>query len=74
MAWLGLEADEGPYYQTDRFDRYQEVIDQWLGEDKAYYCYCTKEELDESRADLMGRGENTRYDGRCRPGPNLVTG
>ena len=66
MAWLGLDADEGPFFQTERFDRYQEVIDQWLDEGKAYHCYCTKEELDELRAGQMERGEKTRYDGRCR--------
>ncbi|RLA21462.1 MAG: glutamate--tRNA ligase, partial [Gammaproteobacteria bacterium] len=49
MTWLGLEYDEGPFYQTHRFDRYKEVIDQLLKEDKAYYCYCSKEELDELR-------------------------
>ena len=66
MAWLGLDADEGPIYQTDRFDRYREVINEWLSERKAYRCYCTKEELDELRAGQMERGEKTRYDGRCR--------
>ncbi len=66
MGWLGLEADEGPYYQTERFDRYAEVIDEWLDEGKAYRCYCTREELDELRAGQMERGEKTRYDGRCR--------
>jgi len=66
MAWLGLDADEGPYYQTERFDRYREVIDAWLAEGKAYHCYCSKEELEELRAAQMARGEKTRYDGRCR--------
>ena len=50
MAWLGLDHDEGPYYQSRRFDRYAEVIAQFLREGKAYHCYCTKEELDEMRA------------------------
>ena len=66
MAWLGMDADEGPFFQTDRFDRYQEVIDQWLKEGHAYHCYCTREELEELRAGQMERGEKTRYDGRCR--------
>ncbi len=66
MAWLGLDADEGPIYQTDRYPRYQEVIDDWLLSGKAYRCYCTKEELDELRSAQMQRGEKTRYDGRCR--------
>ncbi|MDH3512015.1 MAG: glutamate--tRNA ligase [Gammaproteobacteria bacterium] len=66
LAWLGLDVDEGPFYQTDRFDRYQEVVDLWLDQGKAYKCYCTKEELDGLRAGQMERGEKTRYDGRCR--------
>ena len=66
MEWLGLDWDEGPLFQTERFDRYREVIDAWLKEDNAYNCYCTKEELDEMRAAQMERGEKTRYDGRCR--------
>lgn len=66
MEWLGLDADEGPIYQSDRYDRYQEVIDQWLEEGKAYHCYCTKDELETLRAGQMQRGEKTRYDGRCR--------
>jgi glutamyl-tRNA synthetase len=66
MQWLGLTADEGPYYQTRRMDRYREVIDQWLAEGKAYRCYCSKEELDELRAKQMAAKQNPRYDGRCR--------
>ena len=66
MEWLGLAADEGPFYQTEHMDRYAEVIRQWLDEGKAYHCYCTREELDELREQQMERGEKTRYDGRCR--------
>jgi glutamyl-tRNA synthetase len=66
MEWLGLDYDEGPIYQTDRYDRYREVIDQWLENGKAYHCYCSKQELEELRAGQMERGENTRYAGRCR--------
>jgi glutamyl-tRNA synthetase len=66
MKWLGLDHDEGPYYQSRRFDRYSEVIAQFLREDKAYHCYCTKEELDEMRAAQLTRKEKPRYDGRCR--------
>jgi len=66
MAWLGLDADEGPFFQTQRFDRYQEVIEQWLEAGKAYHCYCTKEELDKQREEHMAAGEHVRYDGRCR--------
>lgn len=66
MSWLGLDADVGPIFQTDRFDRYREVIDEWLDNGKAYRCYCTREELDQLRADQMARGEKTRYDARWR--------
>jgi len=66
MNWLGLDSDEGPFYQTDRMDRYHEVVDEWLNLDKAYHCYCSKEELAELRAGQLERGEKTRYDGRCR--------
>ena len=66
MTWLGLEYDEGPFFQTHRFDRYKEVIQQLLDEGKAYRCYCSKERLDTLRADQMARKEKPRYDGRCR--------
>lgn len=66
MSWLGLDADEGPFYQTQRYARYKEVRDQMLEAGHAYYCYCTKEELDARRAEQMAAGEKTRYDGRCR--------
>jgi glutamyl-tRNA synthetase len=66
MQWLGLSADEGPYYQTARFDRYKEVIAELLASGKAYRCYCTKEELDQLRAEQMARKEKPRYDGRWR--------
>jgi glutamyl-tRNA synthetase len=66
MHWLGLDPDEGPYFQTKRFDRYRELINQLLAEGKAYRCYCTKEELEQLRADQMARKEKPRYDGRWR--------
>ena len=66
MAWLGLNADEGPFYQSQRFDRYRAVTDQWLSEGKAYHCYCSKEELAELREQQMNAGDRVRYDGRCR--------
>ncbi len=66
LAWLDINADEGPFYQSDRFDRYRAVIEQWLAEDKAYHCYCSKDELDVMRAEQMAAGLKTRYDGRCR--------
>jgi glutamyl-tRNA synthetase len=66
MAWLGLNYDEGPFYQTHRFDRYKELIQKLLDEGKAYHCYCSKDELEEMRAEQMARKEKPRYDGRCR--------
>jgi glutamyl-tRNA synthetase len=66
MQWLGLAHDEGPYFQTARFPRYKEVLAQWLAEGKAYRCYCTKEELEQLRAEQMARKEKPRYDGRWR--------
>lgn len=66
MTWLGLEYDEGPFYQTQRFDRYKEVIQRLLDQGDAYYCYCTKEELEQMREEQMARKEKPRYDGRCR--------
>jgi len=66
MTWLGLEYDEGPFYQTHRFDRYKEVIDQLLEQGDAYYCYCSKDELEELREQQRANKQKPRYDGRCR--------
>jgi len=66
MAWLGLDADEGPFFQTERFDRYREVIAKWLEDGTAYHCYCSKDELDALREKQMASGGHVRYDGRCR--------
>jgi glutamyl-tRNA synthetase len=66
MSWLGLTYDEGPFYQTDRFKRYQEIIQQLLNEDKAYYCECSKERLQILRENLIAKGEKAKYDGCCR--------
>ena len=66
MRWLGLEHDDGPYFQSDRGARYREVLDDWLASGKAYYCYRTKEELDEIREAQKARGEKPRYDGYWR--------
>ena len=62
MKWLGLEWNEGPYYQTKRFDRYNEVIDQLLEQDKAYKCYAPKSLLDEIREGQMAAGLKPRYE------------
>jgi glutamyl-tRNA synthetase len=74
MSWLGLAADEGPYYQTKRHARYREVLDQWLLEGKAYHCYCSKGELAELREKQMNAGVRVRYDGRCRDGTRARDG
>ncbi|MDJ0701606.1 MAG: glutamate--tRNA ligase [Woeseiaceae bacterium] len=74
MDWLGLDADEGPYYQSQRFDRYTEVLQQWLADGHAYHCYCTRERLDKLRATQMEAGEHVRYDRRCRDGREPVAG
>ena len=66
MAWLGLEADEGPFYQTERFDRYRLVIAGMLEAGTAYHCYCTKQELDALREQQVARKEKPRYSGICR--------
>lgn len=66
MQWLGLAADEGPYYQTQRFDRYREVIAGMLKAGTAYHCYCTKQELDALREAQIARKEKPRYTGICR--------
>lgn len=66
MTWLGLEYDEGPFYQTDRLDRYNEVIDSLLEQGLAYRCNCTRERLDALREKQMQQKLKPRYDGHCR--------
>ena len=66
MTWLGLDYDEGPFYQTHRFERYNEVIQQLLSEGKAYRCNCSKERLEKLREEQMANKEKPRYDGHCR--------
>lgn len=66
MEWLGLHADEGPFYQTDRYDRYEAVALQFLNEGKAYRCECSKERLEALREAQLEAKEKPRYDGHCR--------
>jgi glutamyl-tRNA synthetase len=66
LDWAGLDHDEGPFFQTKRFERYKDVIDELLAAGKAYRCYCSKEELEQMRAQQIARGEKPRYDGRWR--------
>jgi glutamyl-tRNA synthetase len=67
MAWLGLDFDEGPFFQMRRMDRYREVIARMLAAGQVYRCYMTSRELDALRAEQMARGDKPRYDGRWRP-------
>jgi len=66
MRWLGLNEDEGPFFQTQRYDRYRQVIQQMLDAGQAYYCYSSKEELEALREGQLARKEKPRYDGRWR--------
>jgi glutamyl-tRNA synthetase len=76
MAWLGLAHDQGPFYQTQRFDRYKEVTASMVKAGTAYHCYCSKEELDAMRGAQQLAKEKPRYDGRCRhgKGPGAASG
>ena len=69
MNWLGLEHDEGPFYQMQRMERYKEVIQHMLATGTVYHCYMSTEELDRIREQQRARGEKPRYDGRWRPAP-----
>ena len=66
MTWLGLEYDEGPFFQTHRFQRYDEVIGQLIAAGKAYRCDCSKERLEALREEQMRTKQKPRYDGHCR--------
>ncbi|MBM3364947.1 MAG: glutamate--tRNA ligase [Betaproteobacteria bacterium] len=72
MQWLGLQHDEGPFYQMQRMDRYREVIAQMLVEGSAYHCYCSPEEVEAMRTRQRAAGEKPRYDGTWRPEPGKV--
>jgi glutamyl-tRNA synthetase len=67
MEWLGLNHDEGPFYQMKRMDRYREVIGQMLAAGTAYHCYSSPEEVEAMRERLRAAGEKPRYDGTWRP-------
>ncbi|MDX9715140.1 MAG: glutamate--tRNA ligase [Dissulfurispiraceae bacterium] len=66
MKWLNLDWDEGPFRQTDRFDVYKNYVDRLISEGRAYYCYCTPEELEERRKKAGEQKTDQKYDGRCR--------
>jgi glutamyl-tRNA synthetase len=67
LKWLGIDWDEGPFFQMQRLERYREVAEQLIAAGSAYRCWATKEELDSLRAEQRARGEKPRYDGRWRP-------
>ena len=67
MQWLGLSADEGPFYQMQRMDRYREVIATMLDAGTAYHCFTSREELDAMRAEQEAKKLKPRYDGSWRP-------
>lgn len=66
MEWLGLNWDEGPYFQAERVTIHREMIRKLIDEDKAYYCVCTPEELEEKRRRALAEGRKPKYDGTCR--------
>ncbi|MBE0598700.1 MAG: glutamate--tRNA ligase [Desulfuromonadales bacterium] len=74
MEWLGLDYDEGPLYQSQRFDLYRSKVDQLVGEGKAYRCYCTVEELEQKREAALKAGGKPKYDGTCRERRDQPTG
>jgi len=67
LNWLGLDIDEGPFYQMQRMPRYREVVAEMLADGRAYHCYMSVEELDALREEQKAKGEKPRYDGRWRP-------
>jgi len=74
MKWLGLDWDEGPFRQTDRFDVHREYVGKLVAEGKAYHCYCSPEELEARRKDAIAHGRLPKYDGRCRGRKEPVPG
>ncbi|HAG51932.1 MAG TPA: glutamate--tRNA ligase [Deltaproteobacteria bacterium] len=77
MQWLGLNWDEGPYFQSKRFELYKGHAYKFLEMGKAYKCFCTPEELEKRREEALKQGRPPKYDGRCRnnpPSPPLTKG
>ena len=65
LKWLGIEWNEGPYKQSERGDIYAKYLEKLIKEGKAYYCFCSEEELEAKRQEKMSRGEPARYNGKC---------
>lgn len=74
MKWLGLSWDEGPFFQSQRMDRYRYYAEKLLSEGKAYYCYCQPEELQERREKALKEGKKPTYDRRCRDRKDIPQG
>lgn len=74
LSWLGVDWDEGPYRQQERVPLYREHAERLLKEGKAYYCYCTPEELEEKRKRALAAGAKPKYDGTCRERTSPVPG
>ena len=77
MEWLGLDWDEGPYFQSQRYDIHNTFIERLLSTDQAYHCHCSPEELEQKRKTAMAKGLKPKYDGKCRelglgPAPGSV--
>jgi glutamyl-tRNA synthetase len=66
LSWLGLDCDEGPYYQTQRMELYKDAARKLIESGAAYYCFCSKEELEKRRAKAAAEGRPPRYEGTCR--------
>ncbi len=66
LEWLGIDWDEGPHFQSERFDIYKEYVQKLLDSGNAYYCTCTSEEIEEMRKKAMASGDKPKYNGRCR--------
>jgi len=66
MEWLGLDWDEGPYFQSQRYDIYNALIDRLVEKGQAYHCHCSPEELDKKRSEAKAKGLKPKYDGKCR--------
>ncbi|HKA33973.1 MAG TPA: glutamate--tRNA ligase [Candidatus Binatia bacterium] len=72
LKWLDLEWDEGPFFQTHRFDLYKEKVRELLAAGKAYPCICTAEELEQKRQAAMKEKRKPMYDGTCRPPEGVI--
>src|SRR5271167_3092943 len=66
LRWLGVDWDEGPYFQSQRMELYQAAAERLVEAGAAYYCFCTKEELEQRRAQAQAEGRDPQYDGKCR--------